>query len=160
MAAKAQPIPEGFRTVTPSLTLKDSTQAIEFYKKAFGAGVQGIFPAPDGTRTMHALIRIGDSLIMMGDEWPDQGCQSAESLGGSPVSLYLYVPNVDAAFTQAVGAGATVVMPVMDAFWGDRCGTLKDPFGYSWTIATHTRDLSPEQVQEGARAFFANAGKR
>lgn len=157
MATNVKPIPEGFRTVTPSLTLNNSLKTIEFYKKALGARVLGVFPAPDGKSTMHATIQIGDSILMMGDESPN--CKSAESLGGSPISLYVYVPNVDAAFKQAVAAGAAVTIPVADMFWGDRCGGLKDPFGYSWMLATHTRELTPEQVQEGAQAFFAKAGK-
>jgi uncharacterized glyoxalase superfamily protein PhnB len=95
----------------------------------------------------------------MGDEMPNQGCESAESLDASPVSFYVYLENADAAFKQAVAAGATVTMPMADAFWGDRCGMLKDPFGYSWTIATHTRDLTQEEIQEGAQAFFAKAEK-
>lgn len=159
MTANVKPIPEGFHAVTPHLTLKNAKQAIEFYKRAFDAKVLGLFPGPDGKSTMHAQIRIGDSILMMGDEMPNQGCQSAETLGTSPVSLYIYLPNVDAAFKQAVAAGATVIMPVMDAFWGDRCGTLKDPFGYSWTIATHSLDLTQEEMQEGAQTFFAKAGK-
>lgn len=157
--ANVKRIPDGFHTVTACLTFKDSKQAIEFYTKAFGAKAMGIFPAPDGKRTMHAQIQIGSSMVMMGDEWPGQGCQSPETLGASPISLYLYVPNADAVFKQALGAGAEVVMPIMDAFWGDRCGTVKDPFGYSWTIATHTRDLSEEEIREGAEAFMEKAGK-
>ena len=159
MTTTVKPIPEGFHTVTPTLTLKNTTQAIEFYQRAFDAKVLGLFPALDGKGTMHAQIQIGNSILMMGDEMSNQACQSAETLGTSPVSLYVYVPNVDAAFRQAVGAGAAVIMPVADAFWGDRCGTLKDPFGYSWTIATHSRDLTPEEMQEGAQAFFAKAGR-
>jgi uncharacterized glyoxalase superfamily protein PhnB len=159
MKTKVEPIPEGFRTVTPSLMLKNSLKAIEYYKKAFGAEVLGVFPRPDGSGTMHAAIRIGDSMLMMGDEMPNQICMSAESLGASPISLYIYVPNADAVFKQAVAAGAEISMPMADAFWGDRCGTLKDPFGYSWTIATHNRDLTPEEIQEGAKDFFEKVGK-
>ena len=151
------PIPEGFHSVTPSLTLKDSLKAIEFYKKAFGAKVLDLFPAPDGKGTMHATMQIGDSIVMMGDENP--GCKSAESLGGSPTGLYLYVPDADAVFKQAVAAGATATMPVTEMFWGDRFGSLKDPFGYSWMIATHTRDLTGEEVRQGAISFFAKAGQ-
>ncbi len=158
MTTQVKPIPEGFHSVTPCLTLKNSREAIEFYEKALGAHVLDVFPAPDGRGTMHAMIKIGDSFLMMGDEMPGKGCQSAESLGASPISLYVYVPDVDAAFKQAVATGAAAIMPVEDVFWGDRCGTLKDPFGYSWTIATHTRDLSHEEIQEGAQAFFAKAG--
>jgi uncharacterized glyoxalase superfamily protein PhnB len=160
MTTQVKPIPEGFHAVTPSLTLKNSLKAIEFYKTAFGAKVLGVFPAPDGRSTMHAAIKIGDSILMMGDEMPNQKCMSAESLGSSPISLYVYVPNVDEAFKQAVAAGASVTMPVADMFWGDRCGSLKDPFGYSWMIATHIRDLTQEEIQQGAQSFFANAGKQ
>jgi uncharacterized glyoxalase superfamily protein PhnB len=111
MTTQVKPIPEGFHAVTPSLTLKNSLKAIEFYKTAFGAKVLGVFPAPDGRSTMHAAIKIGDSILMMGDEMPNQKCMSAESLGSSPISLYVYVPNVDEAFKQAVAAGASVTMP-------------------------------------------------
>jgi len=157
---KAKHVPEGFQAVTPCLTLKDSKKAIEFYKKALGARVLDVFPAPDGRRTMHATIKIGNSILMMGDEMPDSGCQSAESLGTTPISLYVYVPDADAVFRQAIAAGAIETMPVADMFWGDRCGMLKDPFGYSWTIATHTRDLTPEEIQKGARAFFEMGGNK
>ncbi|TVM03295.1 MAG: glyoxalase [Candidatus Brocadia sp. WS118] len=159
MNTKVKAIPEGFHTVTPCLTLKNSLKAIEFYKKAFGAKELGVYPAPDGKSTMHAVIQIGDSILMMGDEMPGQGCKGAESQGASPVGLYLYVPNVDAAFRQAVAAGATVTMAVTDMFWGDRCGSLKDPFGYAWMIATHNRDLTGEEIMEGAKSFFAKAEK-
>src|SRR3989339_1732627 len=148
-------IPEGFHSVTPALTVKDSLAAIEFYKKAFDAKELDVFPAPNGKGTMHATIQIGDSILMMGDEMPGQNCKSAESLGSSPVSLYIYVPDADAIFEQAVASGATEIMPVADMFWGDRCGTLKDPFGYMWMVATHTRDMSDQEVQEEAKAFFA-----
>ena len=159
MGTTVTPVPEGFHAVTPSLTLKDSLKAIEFYKKAFGAKVLDVFPSPDGRGTMHATIQIGDSIVMMGDEQATQSCKSAESLGASPVSLYVYVPNADAVFTQAVAAGATATMPVAEMFWGDRAGNVKDPFGYSWMIATHTRDLTKDEVRKGAEAFFAQAGK-
>jgi PhnB protein len=159
MKTKAKAIPDGFHSVTPNLTLKNSLEAIAFYKKAFGAKELEVFPSPDGGNTMHAAIQIGDSILMMGDERPGQDCKSAESLGASPVSLYIYVPNVDAVFKQALAAGATETMPVTEMFWGDRCGSLKDPFGYAWTIATHTRDLNQKEVQEGAQSFFAMAAK-
>ena len=159
MKTKAKPIPEGYHSVTPDLTLKDSLKAIEFYKKAFGAKEMGIFPSPDGKSTMHAVIKIGDSIIMMGDERPGQSCESAETLGASPVSLFIYVPDVDKVFNQAVDAGAEITMPLDDMFWGDRCGSVKDPFGYSWMIATHTRDMTREEVQKGAESFFAASAK-
>jgi PhnB protein len=155
MKKEAKAIPEGFHTVTSSLTLKDSLKAIAFYEKAFGAKNPQVFPSPDGKHTLHATIQIGDSILMMGDEMLDTGCKSAESLGASPIGLYVYVPDADAVFEQAVAAGATAVMPVADMFWGDRCGMLKDPFGYQWTIATHKRDLTEKEVQKGAEAFFA-----
>jgi uncharacterized glyoxalase superfamily protein PhnB len=157
MNTHVKAIPEGFHAVTPCLTLKNSIQAIEFYKKALGAKELGVFPSPDGKSTMHAVIQIGDSILMMGDEMPGQDCKSAESTGASPISLYLYVPDADELFKQAVAAGATETMPMADMFWGDRCGSVKDPFGYMWTIATHTRDLTPEEIQQGALAFFAKA---
>ena len=155
-----KPIPSGYHTVTPSLTLKDSKKAIEFYKKAFGATVLGIFPNLTGDGIMHATLQIGDSILMMGDEASGQMCKSAETLGESPVSLFIYVPNVDAAFKKAVAAGATVVMPVADMFWGDRAGNIRDPFGYQWMLATHKRDLSPEEIRKEAGAFFAEMAKK
>ena len=154
----AKPTPEGYHTLTPSLTFKDAQKAIDFYKKALGAKVLDFFPSPMGHGVMHATLQIGDSIFMMGDENP--GCRSAESLGGSPVSLYLYVPDADAAFKQAVDAGGTVVMPVADMFWGDRAGSVKDPFGYSWMVATHTQDKSQEEIKKGAMEFFAQMGKK
>ena len=160
MKNKVKSIPEGYHSVTPDLTLKDSLKAIKFYKKAFGAKEMGVFPSPDGKSTMHAVIKIGDSIIMMGDERPGESCESAETLGASPVSLFIYVPDVDKVFNQAVDAGAEITMPLDDMFWGDRCGTVKDPFGYSWMIATHSHDMTWEEVQKGAEAFFAAAAKR
>ena len=165
----AKPIPEGYHAVTPSFTFKDCRKAIEFYKKAFGAKVLDLMPDPSGRRTMHATIQIGNSIVMMGDEMPaspaggpsaENCAKSAETLGNSPISFYVYVPNADAAFNQAVAAGGKVVMPVADMFWGDRCGTLKDPFGYSWMIGTHKQDLTSEQIQKGAEAFFAQMAKK
>ena len=156
-----KPVPEGFRSVTPSLTFKDSAKALEFYQQAFGATVLDSLPNPSGTGTMHATMKIGDSIIMLGDEMPGSGsCKSAETMGGSPISLFIYVADADTAFDRAVKAGAKPVMPVMDMFWGDRCGSLVDPFGYSWMIGTHLRDLSHEEIQQGAAAFFAQMGKQ
>jgi len=155
-----EPIPAGYHAVTPSFTFKDSQKAIEFYKKAFGAKVLDLFPNMDGRGIMHATIQIGDSIVMMGDENPGQSCKSAETLGSSPISFFLYVPDADAAFKQAVAAGSTAVMPVADMFWGDRAGSIKDPFGYSWMIATHTHDLTNEQIRKDAEAFFAHMAKK
>lgn len=159
MKTGVKAIPEGYHTVTPCLSVKDSLKAITFYEKAFGAKKLGVFPSPDGKHTMHAAIKIGDSILMMGDEMSDTECKSAETLGASPISLYIYVPNADAVFKQAIDAGAIVTMPMADMFWGDRCGAVKDLFGYSWMIATHCRDLTDKEMQEGAEAFFATAAK-
>ena len=156
----ATPVPEGYHAVTPSFTFKDSQKAIEFYKRAFSAKVLDVFPNLSGPGIMHATIQIGNSIVMMGDENPGQNCKSAETLGSSPISLYVYVADADAVFTQAVAAGGTAMMPVADMFWGDRAGQIKDPFGYSWMIATHTRDLTDEQIRKGAEAFFAHMAKK
>lgn len=156
-----KPIPDGYHAVTPSLTLKNSKKAIEFYQRAFGAKVLDMFPNPSGQGIMHATIQIGDSIIMMGDEFPGpHSPRSAETLGASPISLYVYVSDVDAVFKQAVAAGGTAVMPVAEMFWGDRAGTLKDPFGYQWMIATHKRDLTKDQIRTEAEAFFSEAAKK
>ena len=154
-----KPIPDGFHSVTPSMTFKDSNKALEFYKKAFGASVLSIFPGLDGKGVMHAVMRIGDSIVMMGDEMGPQ-CKSAESLGATPINLWIYTENVDAFFQRAVQAGARVTMPVAEAFWGDRWGQLQDPFGYSWSVATKTRELSESEIKKGAEDFFASMGKK
>ena len=154
----AKPIPEGYHAVTTSFTFKDSQKAIDFYKKAFSGKVLDLMKRPDGRGIMHATMRIGDSIVMMGDEGPQ--CRSAETLGGSPISLYLYVSDADAAFKQAVAAGGAVTMPMADMFWGDRAGGIKDPFGYSWMIASHKRDLTNDEIQKGADAFFAEMAKK
>lgn len=146
MAVK--PIPEGYHTVTPFLTIRDAARAIEFYKQAFGAKERGVMKGPDG-KVMHAELLIGDSVIMLSDEFPDFGALSPQALGGSPAGLHIYVEDVDSAFDQAVKAGAHVEMPVMDQFWGDRYGRLKDPFGHKWSIATHTKDLSMDEMKRG-----------
>jgi len=147
-------IPEGFHSVTPMLVLKDARKAIDFYKKVLGAEELFVMPGPDGKGVMHAEMRIGDSIIMMGEEHPQEQCKSAETIGGSPVSFYIYLQDVDEAFRVAVAAGARELMPVAEMFWGDRMGTVLDPFGYSWSLASHTRDLTPEQIALGAKAFM------
>ncbi len=139
---------------------KDARKAIEFYKKAFGAVERFAMPGPDGKGVMHAELLIGNSIIMMGEENSQAPCKSAETLGCSPVSFYIYVENVDEAFQRAVEAGVRVRMSVQEMFWGDRVGNVQDPFGYSWWLATHTRDLTPEELKEGAEAALAHmAGK-
>ena len=158
MSTEVKKIPQGYHTLTPSFTFKNSQKAIDFYKKAFHAKVVDLFPNPLGNGIMHATLQIGSSLLMMGDEMAH--CKSAESLGACPVSFFLYVENADESFQQAVAAGCEVVMPVEDMFWGDRTGSLKDPFGYSWMIATHKQDFSKEHIRENALAFFARMEKK
>ena len=153
-----RPISEGFHTVTPIVVFKDTREAIEFYKKAFGAVERYAMPGPDGKGIMHAEVGIGDSTMMMSDERPNCPAKSAQTVGQSPVGFYLYVQDVDAAFQRAVNAGASEQMKVQDMFWGDRVGSVKDPFGYSWMLATHVRDLTPEEIRRGAEAQFAKAG--
>ena len=142
-----KPIPEGMHTVTPHLVCAGAADAIEFYKKAFGAVELSRMLGPDG-KVMHASIRIGDSVIMLNDEMPAWGTFGPKSLKGSSVIIHLYVENADAAFDQAVRAGAKVTMPLDDMFWGDRYGKLEDPFGHQWSIGTHVRDVSPEEMQK------------
>jgi uncharacterized glyoxalase superfamily protein PhnB len=154
MAKKAQPVPKGYHTVTPSLVVADAAKAIDFYKKALGAEELMRFPAPDG-RIMHAEIRIGDSTVMLGDEMLEQGVRGPRSLGGTPVGFFIYGDNVDSAWKRAVDAGAREVMPLADQFWGDRTGCLEDPFGHRWWLAQHLRDLTPEELQKGAEEFFS-----
>lgn len=145
-----KPIPDGMHTVTPHLVCAGAADAIAFYVRAFGATAMARLDSPDG-RVMHSAVRIGDSVIMLNDEFPDRGVLGPKSRGGASVALHLYVEDVDAAFSRAVEAGATVKMPVQDMFWGDRYGMLEDPFGHSWSIATHIRDLTPEQIKEAAK---------
>lgn len=152
MAVK--PIPEGFHTLTTHLVVNDGAKAIEYYKKAFGAKEIARMPGPHG-KIMHAEIQIGDTRVMLNDESPEMGARSPKTLGGSPVTLTLYVTDCDKVFKQAVAAGGTATMPMADQFWGDRYGTLKDPFGHQWAVATHKEDLTPEQMDERAQAFFA-----
>lgn len=148
-------LPAEFHSVTPMLVLKDARKAVEFYKRALGAEELMIMPGADGKGVMHAEIRIGDSIIMLGEECPGAPRKSAETLGGSPVSFYIYVEDVDAAFKVAVDAGAEVEMAVQEMFWGDRMGSVRDPFGYSWGLATHTRDLTPEEIRKGTEEAAA-----
>lgn len=143
------PIPPDMPTLTPHLVCRGAADAIVFYGKAFGAVELARLPRPDG-RLMHAMVRIGDSPLMLVDEYPEQGCASPLALKGSPVTLHLYVTDVDAAVAQAVAAGAKVTMPVADMFWGDRYGRLEDPFGHQWSLATHVRDLSPAEIMAAA----------
>jgi PhnB protein len=155
MAVK--PIPDGYHSVTPYLILDNATGALEFYKKAFGAVEEVRMPAPGG-RIGHAEIRIGDSVIMLADESPQMGARSARTLGGSPISLLVYVEDVDARVAQAVAAGAKLVRPVANQFYGDRTGGVDDPFGYHWYLATHVEDVSPEEMKKRAAKAMEGAG--
>lgn len=147
-------IPEGYHSVTPYLTVHDAARAIAFYEEAFDAVERFRLNAPDG-KIAHAEIEIGDSTIMLADEMPAWGNQSPKALGGSPISLALYVDDVDAQFDRALAAGATEQSPVQDHFYGDRSGTLVDPFGHVWTVATHKEDVPPETMQERFEAMMA-----
>ena len=144
---RVKPIPDGMHTATPHLVCAGAAEAIDFYTKAFNA-VEITRIAGPGGRLMHAGIRIGDSLIMLVDEFPEWGSLGPKALKGSSVTIHLSVENADASFAQAVQAGAKVVMPLEDAFWGDRYGVLEDPFGHRWSIATHIRDVSPEEIEQ------------
>jgi len=160
MTTHARPIPEGFHTVTPGLVVRDAAKAIEFYKKALGAQELMRMPGPDG-KIMHAELKIGDSVVFIADENSRMGnIKSPQTLGGCTGVLNVYVPNVDELFKQAIAAGGKESMAVVDQFWGDRYGSLIDPFGYSWGIATHKEDLSPKEMGERAQEFFASAAKR
>jgi PhnB protein len=152
-----KPIPDGYHSVTPYLIVKDAAGAIEFYKKAFGAKELMRLNGPDG-KVGHAELKIGSSPIMIADEAPQMGARSPQAFGGSPVSFYLYVPNVDALASQAVAAGAKVIRPVKDQFYGDRNGTFEDPFGHTWTIGTHMEDLTPEEINKRMEAFMKQQG--
>ena len=140
------------------MCIKDADRALEFYQKALGAKLLMRMAAPDG-RVGHAEIKLGDSIVFISDEFPEMpgSCRSPESLNGTSGGLYVYVPDADAAFERAVQAGAKVIMPIADMFWGDRCGQLQDPFGHIWTLATHTEDLNPEEIAKRQQAFFASA---
>jgi len=151
MAAK--PVPEGFHTLTPYLTVKDAPRAVEFYKQAFGAEVRGIHYAPDG-KVMNADLKIGDSILLLAEEFPGMGAKSPFSLGNSTVTIHLYVDDVDKLFNQALAAGAKAVMPLMDQFWGDRYAQVTDPFGHRWSMATHKEDLAPAEIEKRGRAAF------
>ena len=142
----AKPVPEGYHTLTPFLTVRNAVKAIEFYKQAFGAQERGVAKDPTG-KVMHAEVKIGDSIIMLSDEFPEFGSLSPESGGSPSMGLHIYIENVDQAFDRAVKAGAKVEMPVADQFWGDRYGRLKDPFGHKWSIATHTKDMSADEMK-------------
>jgi len=151
MAVK--PVPEGYHSATPYLVIDGAARAIEFYQKAFGAVEKFRMPDPKTNRIGHAEILIGNSHIMMADEFPEMGYKSPRSLGGTPVSILLYVPDVDATVERAVRLGAKIEKPVQNQFYGDRMGSIEDPFGHKWSIATHIEDVSPEEMQRRMAAF-------
>jgi len=148
---KVKPVPEDMHTVTPHLVCAGAADAIEFYKKAFNAVEVGQLPGPQG-KLMHAMIRIGDSALMLVDEFPDCGALGPKSLKGSPVTIHLYVEDVDSFVARATAAGAKITMPLGDMFWGDRYCRLDDPFGHHWSVATHVRDVSREEMQRAVQA--------
>jgi uncharacterized glyoxalase superfamily protein PhnB len=158
--AKVKPIPEGYHTLTPHIVVRGAVQAIEFYKKAFGAVEIRRSPMPDGKTLMHADLKIGDSHLLLVDDMPGMGAHAPREPGATSVTLHLFVEDVDAVFNRAVAAGAKVTMPVADMFWGDRFGKLTDPFGHDWSIATHKEDLSPEEMKKRGDAMFAEMGKQ
>lgn len=153
--ARVKPIPDGYHSVTPYLCISGAGEAVEFYKKAFGATEVLRMDAPGG-KVGHAELQIGDSRIMLADEYPEHGFKGPRTWGGSPVMIHLYVEDADAVFDRAVAEGATVLKPVIDQFYGDRSGSIEDPFGHTWHIATHTEDLSEEEI--GKRAAKASSG--
>jgi PhnB protein len=150
----ARPIPEGHHTITPSLVIRGAAQAIDFYKKAFGAQELHRSTMPDG-KIMHATLKIGDSMLYLSDEFPGAPFKAPQSLGGTPVALHIYVEDVDKLWENAVAAGATVGMPLDNQFWGDRYGQIVDPFGHSWGLATHKEDVAPEEMDRRAREAMA-----
>lgn len=155
MTGTVKPIPEGYHSVTPYLIVNGAAKALDFYQRAFGAKEIMRMPGPGG-KIMHAEIRIGNSVVMLADEHPEINARSPEAFGGSPVMIHLYVEDVDAMFNQALAAGAKVERPLADQFYGDRTGGVKDPFGYSWYIATHKEDVTPEEMKKRMAAGGAS----
>jgi uncharacterized glyoxalase superfamily protein PhnB len=152
---KVKSIPKGMHTLAPHIICKGAADAIKFYKKAFGAIEIFRMPTPDRKKLLHAEIRIGDSVVMLAEEFPEWGALGPISLKGSPVTLHIYVKDVDAFVKRAVKAGAKVTMAVADMFWGDRYGKIEDPFGHHWSVATHIRDVSPKEMERAAKEMFS-----
>ena len=149
-----QPVPEGYHTITPYLAVEDASAAIDFYQRALGAKERVRMSGP-GDSVMHAELEIGDSLVMLSDPFPQASTKPPKELGGTSVSIFAYVEDIDAVYKQAIDAGATSLMEPDDMFWGDRFGSVQDPFGHSWTIATHVEDVSPEEMEKRSTEFFA-----
>ena len=154
MLPPVKPVPNGFHTVTPHLCIKDAAAAIDFYKKAFSADELTRLEGPGGS-VMHSELAIGDSIIMVNEEFPDMGSLGPAAIGGTPVTIHLYVDDADAWFARATEAGAQTLMPLTDMFWGDRYGMIADPYGHRWGIATHIEDLTPDEIAERRAAAFA-----
>ena len=152
--SQVKKIPDGYHSITPYLIVKNGSEAIEYYKKIFGAKEHGRMMTPDGKRIAHAEIEIGNSKLMLADEFPEMNSLSPKTIGGSPVGLFLYVDDVDKVFSQAVAEGAKVLMRVEDQFWGDRYGSIEDPFGHRWSIFTHIKDLTEEELKKAAEESF------
>jgi PhnB protein len=157
MKNTSKPIPEGFNTLTPHLVVNGASRAIEFYKKAFGAEEIRRIPGPDGKSLIHAELKIGNSRLMLVDEFPEMNARGPQSIGGTAVTIHMFVKDADAVFNQAVNAGAEVRMPLADMFWGDRYGVVADPFGHLWSIATHQEDLTPQEIRERMQGAFSAA---
>jgi uncharacterized glyoxalase superfamily protein PhnB len=151
--ARAKPIPEGFHTITPHLIVRGAAEAIEFYKRAFGAEEIVRMPGPAGM-VMHSELRLGDSPLMVNDEFEDMGVRGPVTIGGSPVTLHLYVDDMDSLMERAEKAGAKITMPAQDTFWGDRYGRLEDPFGHQWSVATRTENLTADEIRQRAAKQF------
>jgi PhnB protein len=160
MTRSVEPIPKGYHTITPSLTVRGAEKAIDFYKRAFGAEEFFRMPAPDGKGIMHAELKVGDSRFFVADEFPNMESRSPQSLGGATAALHVYVVDADAAFQRAVDAGATVRMPMQDMFWGDRYGRIVDPFGHEWGIATRKEQLTPDEIRERGKTWFAKTADK
>ncbi|MBZ5599326.1 MAG: VOC family protein [Acidobacteriia bacterium] len=159
MTDTVKAVPQGFHTLTPHLTVRDAERAIDFYQRAFGAEVLVKHYGPGGGKIIHASLKIGDSILMLNDEFPEWGLLSPLSTGGAGVTIHVYLENVDAAFARVVSAGAEVKMPLMDAYWGARYGQVQDPFGHRWSLAARVRNLSEEEVQKAQEAAFASMPK-
>lgn len=156
MATEVKPIPAGFHTITPSLIVSDAAKAIEFYKRALGAEALGCHTTPDGSKVVHSELKVGNSIIFVNDEFPEMGACAPASAAATSITFNLYVEDADAAFAQAVDAGATSVMPVAEMFWGDRWGVVTDPYGYKWSFCTHVKDVTPEELERASSEIFNN----
>jgi uncharacterized glyoxalase superfamily protein PhnB len=159
MAGTVKRIPEGYHSVVPHLVVRGAAEAIDWYKKAFGATELGRSPGPGG-KLMHAVIQIGDSRVFLNDEFPGMGCGAPAKAGDTPVTIHIWTEDVDSLFKRATDAGAKVVMPVMDQFWGDRYGVLSDPYGHRWSMGSHMKDMTPEEMHKAGEAAFARMGDK